>query len=105
MNKPQTHTVYETFEELGPNYMGSQLANPKWVEMIQELGGTMMWMHTACQLVQNEEGKVTGIIVKRNKDGAYIQINTAKGVILSTGGYGGNPEMMAALNYRDKDII
>ena len=28
MNKPQTHTVYETFEELGPNYMGSQLANP-----------------------------------------------------------------------------
>ncbi len=105
MNKPQTHTVYETFEELGPNYMGSQLANPKWVEIIQEKGGTILWQHTACQLIQDENRRITGIIVKRSSDGAYIQINAAKGVILSTGGYGGNPEMMDALNYRDKDII
>ncbi|MCR5843862.1 MAG: FAD-binding protein [Oscillospiraceae bacterium] len=104
MNKPQTHTVYETFEELGPNYMGSQLANPKWVEIIGEKGGDIMWETTAKQLVQDEDGCVTGIIVQA-KDGKYIQINAAKGVILSTGGYGGNPEMMAALRYRDKDVI
>ena len=104
MNKPQTHTVYETFEELGPNYMGSQLANPKWVEIIQEKGGEIMWETTAKQLVQDADGKVTGIIVQA-KDGKYIQINTAKGVILSTGGYGGNTEMMDALHYRDKDVI
>ena len=104
MNKPQTHTVYETFEELGPNYMGSQLANPKWVEIIEEKGGSIMWEHTAKQLIQDEDGKVTGIIVQ-DKDGKYIQINAAKGVILSTGGYGGNPEMMDALHYRDKDVI
>ena len=104
MNKPQTHTVYETFEELGPNYMGSQLANPKWVEIIGEKGGDIMWETTAKQLVQDADGKVTGIIVQA-KDGKYIQINAAKGVILSTGGYGGNPEMMAALRYRDKDVI
>ena len=104
MNKPQTHTVYETFEELGPNYMGSQLANPKWVEIIEEKGGSIMWETTAKQLVQDEDGKVTGIIVQA-KDGSFIQINAAKGVILSTGGYGGNPEMMDALRYRDKDVI
>ena len=104
MNKPQTHTVYETFEELGPNYMGSQLANPKWIEIIEEKGGNIMWQHTAKQLVQDADGKVTGIIVQA-KDGKYIQINAAKGVILSTGGYGGNPEMMDALRYRDKDVI
>ncbi len=104
MNKPQTHTVYETFEELGPNYMGSQLANPKWVEIIEEKGGNIMWETTAKQLVQDEDGKVTGIIVQA-KDGKDIQINAAKGVILSTGGYGGNPEMMDALRYRDKDVI
>ena len=85
MNKPQTHTVYETFEELGPNYMGSQLANPKWVEIIGEKGGDIMWETTAKQLVQDADGKVTGIIVQA-KDGKYIQINAAKGVILSTGG-------------------
>ena len=82
MNKPQTHTVYETFEELGPNYMGSQLANPKWVEIIGEKGGDIMWETTAKQLVQDADGKVTGIIVQA-KDGKYIQINAAKGVILS----------------------
>ena len=89
MNKPQTHTVYENFEELGPNQMGAQLANPKWVEIIEEKGGTIMWEHTAKQLVQDESGRVTGIIVQ-DKDGKYIQINAAKGVILSTGGYGGH---------------
>ncbi len=104
MNKPQTHTVYETFEELGPNYMGSQLANPKWVEIIEEKGGSILWQHTAKQLIQDADGRVTGIIVQA-KDGKYIQINAAKGVILSTGGYGGNPEMMDALHYRDKDVI
>jgi len=104
MNKPQTHTVYETFEELGPNYMGSQLANPKWVEIIEEKGGQIMWETLAKQLVQDADGKVTGIIVQ-DKDGKFIQINTAKGVILSTGGYGGNTEMMDALHYRDKDVI
>ncbi len=105
MNKPQTHTVYETFEELGPNMMGAQLANPKWVEIIEEKGGSILWQHSARQLVQDESGKVTGIIVQRAEDGAYVQINAAKGVVLSTGGYGGNPEMMDALHYRDKDVI
>ena len=105
MNKPQTHTVYETFEELGPNQMGAQLANPKWIEIIEEKGGEIYWKHTAKQLVQDADGKVTGIIVQRNEDGAFVQINAAKGVILSTGGYGGNPEMMDALHYRDKDVI
>ena len=105
MNKPQTHTVYETFEELGPNQMGAQLANPKWIEIIEEKGGSILWEHTARQLVQDEDGIVTGIIVQRNSDGAFVQINAAKGVVLSTGGYGGNHEMMAALNYRDKDVI
>ena len=104
MNKPQTHTVYETFEELGPNYMGSQLANPVWQEIIEEKGGEFMWETLACQLVQDDAGKVTGIICQK-KDGSYVQINTAKGVILSTGGYGGNTEMMDALHYRDKDVI
>ena len=55
--------------------------------------------------MQDENGKVTGIIVQRNEDGKYIKVNASKGVILSTGGYGGNPEMMDALHYRDKNNI
>lgn len=106
MNKPQTHTVYQgEFKELGPNTMGSQIANPVWVAYGDELGVNKLFEHTAKQLVQDADGKVTGIVIQRNSDGAYIQVNAAKGVILSTGGYGGNPEMMDALRYRDKDVV
>ena len=106
-NEVQTHTVYKgDFEPLGPNMMGSQIANPAWVEYADEMGVDRRFEHTACQLVQDgSTRRITGVIIKRNEDGAYIQVNASKGVIVSTGGYGGNPEMMDALRYRDKDAI
>ncbi len=103
---PVTHTVYKgEFIELGPNQMGSQLANPAWVEYAEEMGVKKLFEHTAQQLVQDSGGKVTGIIVQRKSDKAYIQINAAKGVILSTGGYSGNTAMMDALRFRGKDFV
>ena len=101
-----THTVHrDEFIEMGPNQMGSQIANPVWEEHAEDMGVQKFFQHTAKQLIQDSSGKVTGIIVQRNSDEKYIQINAAKGVILATGGYSGNPEMMAALRYRCKDSI
>ena len=101
-----THTVYEgEFKEMGPNFMGSQVANPAWMEYADEMGVKKLFEHKACQLIQDSDGKVTGIIVERSSDGAYIQVNTSKGVILSTGGYSGNTDMMDALRYRCKEAI
>ena len=87
MTLPVTHTVYRTgeFAEMGPNEMGSQLANPAWVEYGHELGAEMLFEHTAKQLVQSSAGAITGIIIQRNSDGRYIRINAAKGVIIATG--------------------
>lgn len=48
----------------------------------------------AVQLVRADGGRVTGVIAKG--DEGYVQINAAKGVILATGGYDANPEMMEA---------
>ncbi len=46
---------------------------------------------------QDESGRVTGVIARSTKDDRhYIRINASKGVILSTGGYGNNIEMMEA---------
>lgn len=48
----------------------------------------------AVQLVREDGGRVTGALVKRGEE--YVQINASKGVILATGGYDANPEMMEA---------
>ena len=109
MTKVQTHTVFRegTFEELGPNVMGAQLANPAWMEYGDEMENVIkFFQHSAEQLIVDEAtGRVTGIYVRDTETGNVIQINASKGVILATGGYGGNPEMMDALRYRDKDYI
>jgi fumarate reductase flavoprotein subunit len=47
----------------------------------------------AVQLIREGQARVTGAIGK-DKDGNYIQVNASKGVILCTGDYGGNPEMV-----------
>ncbi len=43
-------------------------------------------------ILQADDGTVTGIIAK--EDGVYVQYNASKGVILATGGYSDNPDMM-----------
>lgn len=45
------------------------------------------------QLVRENGGRVTAAIAK-SKDGSYIQFKAKKAVILATGDYGHNPEMM-----------
>jgi len=49
------------------------------------------------KLDQDTNGKVTGIIAQDQKDQHYVRINASKGVILCTGGYATNTDMMLAL--------
>jgi fumarate reductase flavoprotein subunit len=48
----------------------------------------------AKQLLRKGKGRVTGVIAQ-NEVGEYLQFNVAKAVILCTGDYGNNAEMMA----------
>ena len=48
----------------------------------------------AKQLLRKKKGRVTGVIAQ-NAAGEYLQFNAAKAVILCTGDYGNNAEMMA----------
>ncbi len=48
----------------------------------------------AVQLVKDGD-RVTGAIAK-NPDGTYVRVNASKGVLLATGGYDANPDMMKA---------
>lgn len=62
-----------------------------------ELGVEWKLSTALVKLVQDEGGKVTGIIAQDQTDNHYIQINASKGVIVCTGGYATNTEMMQAL--------
>jgi hypothetical protein len=69
------------------------LTQASWanLERARELGAELHFGLNAQQLVMEGEG-VTGVIAKDSK-GKYTKFNAKKGVILSTGDFGGNKEM------------
>lgn len=60
--------------------------------ILTEAGVEIRYSTPACQLVTDDAGKVTGVIVKG--DQGYEQYNCAKGVVLATGGYEFNQQML-----------
>ncbi len=61
-----------------------------------ESKGAVFHYETAMVKLEKKDGRVVGLIAKQ-KDGSYVRVRAAKGVILSTGGYAANAQMMAAL--------
>lgn len=57
-----------------------------------ENGAQFLFNRQAEQLVQDEAGVVSGVIVKNLESGAYEQYN-ARAVVMATGGFGGNEDM------------
>ena len=60
--------------------------------ILEEAGVEIRYSTPACQLVTDESGKVTGVIVKSEQ--GYEKYNCAKGVVLATGGYEFNEQML-----------
>ncbi|WP_302962315.1 FAD-binding protein [uncultured Adlercreutzia sp.] len=69
---------------------------------VNDWGADVRYLHELVQLVQDESGAVTGAIVKNDR--GYVQINVSKGVILATGGYEADPELLAELNPHSAQI-
>lgn len=65
-------------------------------EYAEEIGAEFRWNTSLIKCEQNEEGRVTGVICRDDNDKHYIRINASHGVILSTGGYAANTEMLEA---------
>ena len=66
------------------------------VQYTQENGATWYFEHTGVVLTQNENGDVTGLVAT-DAEGNYVKFNAAKGVILCSGDYIGDPAMCWAL--------
>ncbi len=65
-------------------------------EYAEEKGAEFRFETELVKCEQDSTGRVTGIIARDIKDRHYLRINASKGVILSTGGYGNNTQMMEA---------
>ena len=65
-------------------------------EAAEELGGQWFFDTGAVVLTKAEDGAVNGVIGRRG-DGSFIRFHANKGVILATGDFGGNPDMVWAL--------
>ncbi|MEK5415495.1 FAD-dependent oxidoreductase [Paenibacillus sp. FSL L8-0708] len=61
-------------------------------ESVEQKGGQVITETTAKKLITNEAGEVTGIVAEKS-DGTTLEI-TAKSVVMATGGYAANSEMV-----------
>lgn len=61
-------------------------------EILKNAGVEIRYSCPACQLVSDDAGKVTGVVVKSEQ--GFEKYNCAKGVVLATGGYEFNQQML-----------
>ncbi len=66
-------------------------------------GGDLRFKTSLVKLVQDESGAVTGAYAQ-TEAGDYLKINAAKGVVVCTGGYAQNLDMMKALQPQTCDL-
>jgi succinate dehydrogenase/fumarate reductase flavoprotein subunit len=89
--------------EKGPDSFSMTRAVLRNHDKAQELGATFLY-ETSAQYLLQDGARVTGLIAKR-RDGTYIKITAAKGVILAAGGFGNNKEMCDELLTDIKDLM
>lgn len=61
-------------------------------DSVEKNGGKVLTQTTAKKLITNAAGAVTGVVAEK-EDGTTVEI-TAKSVVMATGGYAGNKEMV-----------
>ncbi|MEE8716351.1 MAG: FAD-dependent oxidoreductase [Coriobacteriales bacterium] len=91
-------TCHMFYDEPGGSTDGTQVM----LDKLDELGVEVRYSTPMVQLIQDDSGRVTGVVAS-DEDGRYLRVNASKGVVLATGGYAANTEMLKALN--EKDIL
>lgn len=62
-------------------------------EAAEDLGAQWFCGHTAVECVLADDGSVMGVVAE-NEQGAYVKFESSKGVILATGDFGANYDMV-----------
>lgn len=90
--KEEKFPTYPTSVEFLPNQIPVVHANME--KAVRENDVTPYYGHFVIKLIKNEEGRVTGVYARDGITHKYVKATAKKGVILATGDYAGNPEMV-----------
>jgi len=104
--------LFNNANEYYPSYLtchliespGMKLVSKCLADVAQKKGVSIYTSTRAKQLVKNEKNKVTGVIAQNGK-GEYIRFNSNKAVVLCTGDYGNNPEMVVKYCPAVEDMV
>ena len=95
-NMPPEETRYACWPTLIYSYdEETSVITEAFDQAVSDAGGKTRYQTTMVKLIKEEDGVVGAYAT--NEDGEYIRINASKGVVLATGGYGGNKDMYLAL--------
>lgn len=76
------------------NGQGGEISTPLTLYYENDLGGEIQYLTSLKELLIDEKGAVIGAVCERY-NGAKLTVYTRKGVVLATGGYARNKEMVA----------
>ena len=86
--------AYPTDHMFGGLIVGTLDLMGRELNVALENGGEIRYNTKAEQLVREEDGRVSAVIA--STEAGYVRFNAAKGIILASGDYGSNPEMIEA---------
>jgi tricarballylate dehydrogenase len=86
------HYIIETAPRIRPNGGGLALIETL-SNYARKNGARIFFNHTAYRLIVSEKGRIAGVLA-RTADGDSCEIH-GRGVVLASGGFEGNPEMLA----------
>jgi len=98
--KTEANPTYPTSVSFGPDHLPVLRAN--W-QLAEESGkATGYWGHFVEKLIKDESGRITGLYARNAETGGYVKATATKGVILATGEYAGNDDI---LGYYAPEVI
>jgi succinate dehydrogenase/fumarate reductase flavoprotein subunit/uncharacterized protein with FMN-binding domain len=94
--EPGSHNFYSDEQPFGV-FFGAPLSAQAYADHFTQNGGEIMYNVTAKQLIRedNNTGRVSGVIAQRQSDGAYIKFVANKAVVMATGDFSTDRDMMA----------
>lgn len=92
-NSSENYKEYPVAHAIGGERAGEGVLVQLLETNAKNLGADIRYNTRAVQLVRQGKGRVTGVVAT-SESGEYILFNARRGVILCTGDYGHDPEMM-----------